>query len=66
MSVVEKQILLGELSSQLTEAVRREDLVASSFNRWRACLALQQYDLRMLRPCSSRGCERVLQGFITF
>jgi hypothetical protein len=48
MSVVAKHILSGELSSQLTKAVRREDLVASSFNRWRACLALQQHDLRTL------------------
>ena len=66
MSAVEKHILFGELSSQPTKAVRRENLVAFSFNRWRACLALQQYDLRMLCPWSSRRRERVLQGFITF
>jgi len=50
MSVAAKHILSVELSSQLTKAVKREDLVASSFNRWRACLAIQQHDLRMLSP----------------
>jgi len=55
MSVVTKHILSGELSSQLTKALRREDLVASSFNRWRACPAIQQHDLHTLRPCSVKG-----------
>jgi hypothetical protein len=63
-AAAEHDILSGELSIQLTTAVRREDLVAASFNRWRACLAIQQHDLRMLCPCSSCSRVRASQGFI--
>jgi hypothetical protein len=45
--VAKHDILSGELSSQHTKAVKREDLVAASFNRWRMCIAIQQHDLRM-------------------
>jgi hypothetical protein len=45
MSVgAKRDISSGELSSQLMQAVVREDLVAAFFNRWRAYVDLQKHD----------------------